>query len=885
MSAPSSNQPGSPSAPATSDFSLFETFEVPLQAMPELPLDGSFPDLHPAPVEAPVTAFADETSADDTSADVSEVKHADPTEVSAPESEPQAESAPEAQHLPEAETVAEPASVPQETTTLEATPEPEAAIASEAAPVEAVTDQSSDNEFQTEVVDVESESPESASEAGSDEVRTTDVPTTNVAAADVQAVEPVASDLEPAAESSDKPAATRPSVDYEPPVEMTWTDSNKLESCESAQQEQHTPEVVPVDEKPSDGSSAAAAEVESPATVASDVPQNGFLPLNLRHEVQAAITSAGYEQPTEIQEQTIPHLLAGRDVLAQSQTGSGKTATFALPILSRLNTHQKPPQVLVLTPTRELATQVAESFATYGAGVPGFSVAAIYGGQGYETQLRQLKRGVPVVVGTPGRIIDHIKRGTLNLSELKTLVLDEADEMLNMGFLEDVKFVLEQTPADRQVALFSATMPPAIRGIAQHYLNDPARVTVNRGTMTAAAIRQRAVITAHRDKYDVLVRFLEIETTDGIIVFAKTREATLELAERLDRDGFPAAALNGDLPQRARERTVDQFKAGRLDVLVATDVAARGLDVSRVSHVFNFDVPQDSESYVHRIGRTGRAGRAGEAIILLSRSQKYKLRQIERLTRQAIEVVDVPSADQVNEARVARLCSRIGKTIETKDLSRFAAVIEEFAKSGGHGTEQIAAALAHLAQNGRPFFVQDLPQHSHRSERGDRRSRDYETDSGPGRGRQRDRGDDRDRGRRDRNEQGRRPQRNRPVPAGMDRYRIEVGHDDGVKPGNIVGAIANEGGIEGQYIGPINIFAGHSTIDLPEGMPSDVQQTLHQIRVAGKQLRLRPATSSDSQQDSGFRKHRHGSGGPSAGGRRFSKGKPAGKYRSKKRDR
>lgn len=885
MSAPSSNQPGSPSAPATSDFSLFETFEVPLQAMPELPLDGSFPDLNPAPAEASVVAPADETSADDTSADVSEAKQADPTEVSALESEPQAEAAPEAQDLPETETIAEPASSPQQATALAATPEPEAAIASEAAPVEAVTDQLIDDELQTEVVDVESESAELESETQSDEV-----PTTDVSAADVQAEEPVASDIEPdasdfepVAESSSEPAATRPRVDYEPPVEMTWTDSNKSDARESAQQEHHAPEVAPVNEKPSDVADAAA--VESPATVASDVPQNGFLTLNLRHEVQAAITSAGYEQPTEIQEQTIPHLLAGRDVLAQSQTGSGKTATFALPILSRLNTHQKPPQVLVLTPTRELATQVAESFATYGAGVPGFSVAAIYGGQGYETQLRQLKRGVPVVVGTPGRIIDHINRGTLNLSELKTLVLDEADEMLNMGFLEDVKFVLERTPADRQVALFSATMPPAIRGIAQHYLNDPARVTVNRGTMTAAAIRQRAVITAHRDKYDVLVRFLEIEATDGIIVFAKTREATLELAERLDRDGFPAAALNGDLPQRARERTVDQFKAGRLDVLVATDVAARGLDVSRVSHVFNFDVPQDSESYVHRIGRTGRAGRAGEAIILLSRSQKYKLRQIERLTRQAIEVVDVPSADQVNEARVARLCSRISKTIETKDLSRFAAVIEEFAMSGGHGTEQIAAALAHLAQNGRPFFVQDLPQHSHRSERSDRRSRDYEADSGPGRGRQRDRGDDRDRGRRDRNEQGRRPQRNRPVPAGMDRYRIEVGHDDGVKPGNIVGAIANEGGIEGQYIGPINIFSGHSTIDLPEGMPSDVQQTLHQIRVAGKQLRLRPATSSDSQQDSGFRKRRHGSGGPSSGGRRFSKGKPAGKYRSKKRDR
>ena len=337
-----------------------------------------------------------------------------------------------------------------------------------------------------------------------------------------------------------------------------------------------------------------------------------FSTLELRPEVEQAVVAAGYTTPTPVQAQIIPPMLAGRDVLAQSQTGTGKTAAFALPILSRIDPERGHPQVLVLTPTRELAIQVAKSFTTYGKHLPGFQVAAIYGGQDYQPQLKQLRRGVPVVVGTPGRVIDHVKRGTLDLSQIDCLVLDEADEMLNMGFLEDVQFVLQQLPAARQIALFSATLPAPIRTIAQQYLPDPVKIRIQTKTMTAASIRQRAVVASPHEKLGVLTRMLEVETTDGVIVFTKTREATLSVAERLRAEGLAATALNGDMPQKVRERTIEQLQAGRLDILVATDVAARGLDVPRISHVFNFDLPHDSESYVHRIGRTGRAGRPGE---------------------------------------------------------------------------------------------------------------------------------------------------------------------------------------------------------------------------------------------------------------------------------
>ncbi|MEZ6125760.1 MAG: DEAD/DEAH box helicase [Planctomycetaceae bacterium] len=569
-----------------------------------------------------------------------------------------------------------------------------------------------------------------------------------------------------------------------------------------------------------------------------------FTDLPLSREVLQAVLEAGYERPTDIQAQIIPHVLDGRDVLAQSQTGTGKTAAFALPILSKITANTGRPQVLVLAPTRELAVQVADSFAKYGRYVPHFEVAAVYGGQGYDTQLRQLRRGVAVVVGTPGRVIDHINRGTLDLSGISCLVLDEADEMLNMGFLEDVQFVLQHAPAERQVALFSATLPGPIREIAQEYLNEPARITIKQNTMTAEAIRQRAVFVPPREKINVLARFLQVEQTDGVIVFTKTREASVTVAEQLVQEGFSAVALNGDMAQNVRERTIDQLKSGRLDVLVATDVAARGLDVSRISHVINFDLPQNTESYIHRIGRTGRAGRNGEAIIFLTNAQKGRLRLIERTTKQPIEIVQPPTAAAVNEVRVRQFKEQIAEASKSPELDLLQTIVTEYAAESEQPMELVAAALAHLSQQGRSLLVKEAPrrrfeerpERHERSDRSDRGSRDQfrsETSF--------DRNDRRrpERGERFADDRPRtRPRRGGPPESGMDRYRIEVGHADGVKPGNIVGAIANEGGIDGEFIGPINIFDDFSTIDLPEGMPRDVFETLQQIRIAGKPIRL-----------------------------------------------
>ena len=378
----------------------------------------------------------------------------------------------------------------------------------------------------------------------------------------------------------------------------------------------------------------------------------GFDSLPLSQSVRKAVGELGYTNPTSIQSQIIPFMIAGRDVLAQSQTGSGKTAAFALPILSQLNTKARQPQILVLVPTRELAIQVSESFNKYARHVDRFRIATIYGGQSYDPQVRQLRNGAQVVVGTPGRVIDHIKRGTLELGGIQTFVLDEADEMLNMGFIEDVEFILDQAPNERRVALFSATLPPEIQKISESYLNDPATIKVTRKTATAEGIRQRAVFVAPRDKVWALGRILEAEQTDGVIVFTKTRATTVTVAERLCRDGLSAVALNGEMPQAARERTIARFKDGMVNVLVATDVAARGLDVSRVSHVINFDPPRDAEAYIHRVGRTGRAGRNGDAIILLTNAQRRLVKSIERATKRDLEIAQVPTAETINENRV-----------------------------------------------------------------------------------------------------------------------------------------------------------------------------------------------------------------------------------------
>jgi ATP-dependent RNA helicase DeaD len=574
-----------------------------------------------------------------------------------------------------------------------------------------------------------------------------------------------------------------------------------------------------------------------------------FLDLSLSADVQESVGLVGYEKPTAIQAQIIPEMLAGRDILAQSQTGTGKTAAFALPILTNIKTKQHKPQVLVLTPTRELAIQVAKSFSTYASCVPGFSVAAIYGGQDYEPQLKQLRRGVNVVVGTPGRVIDHIKRGTLDLSALDCLVLDEADEMLNMGFLDDVEFVLNETPDNRQVALFSATLPEPIRRISERYLNDPAKITIKKKTMTADSIHQRALFVHPAEKIDVLSRILESEETDGVIIFTKTKDATITVAERLNGLGLNAIALNGDMPQKVRERAIDQLKSGHLNILVATDVAARGLDVTRVSHVFNFDMPHDSESYVHRVGRTGRAGRPGEAIIFLTNAQKGKLHQIERLTNQPIEIVQPPTADDINAMRIKRFKQSITDMTVDQDLTMFKDMISEYAKETGLPLEMIAAALAQIGQQGRPFLMKDRPRRK-QFDREDSRDNRYGSDNGKGRY-GRDRGEQ---GReRSGHASGKFQRRGKsegrilgPPEQGMNRYRIEVGWKDGVKPGNIVGAVANEGGISGENIGPIKIHDDYSTVDLPQGLSQEVCEKLQQTWVSGKQLKLAPAPAGES---------------------------------------
>ena len=532
----------------------------------------------------------------------------------------------------------------------------------------------------------------------------------------------------------------------------------------------------------------------------------GFSELPLLPEVHAAIETAGYKNPTPIQSEVIPHLLYGRDVLAQSQTGSGKTAAFALPILTRVETECDEPQVLVLVPTRELAIQVGNSFHAYGKNLKNFKLAVIYGGQDYEIQYRQLRKGPQVVVGTPGRVIDHIKNGKLDIAGIECLVLDEADEMLNMGFIEDVKFVLQRAPKERQIALFSATLPKTIRDVSSRYLKDPAKVTIKQKTLTADSIRQRAVFSNPRDRVEILIRFLEAEEADGAIVFTRTRETTSIVADKLARSGLRALALNGDMPQKARERTIEKLKSGLLDILVATDIAARGLDVSRVSHVFNYDLPEGPEAYTHRIGRTGRAGKNGEAVIFLAHSQKSKLRFIEKITRQKIEVVEPPTTKQINKMRIKRFYAEIENTIAHRDMQFFQNLVGDFVEQSDHSVEDIAAAIAMMSQNGRDFLMKDRPV----------RERKKSVRSG-----------------------GRNRSSNSPEP-GMARFRIAVGRQDGVRPGNIVGAITNEAQVSGEDIGTIQIHHSYSTIDLPADQADKIMQRLSETQVSGRNIQIRP---------------------------------------------
>ena len=557
-----------------------------------------------------------------------------------------------------------------------------------------------------------------------------------------------------------------------------------------------------------------------------------FKDLNLSDPVLKSLNSVGYETPTPIQARTIPPLLLGKDVLGEAQTGTGKTAAFALPILSRIDTKKKIPQVLVLAPTRELAIQVAEAFQRYASKIKGFHVLPVYGGQDYSGQIRALKRGVHVVVGTPGRVMDHMRRGTLNVSELDCLVLDEADEMLRMGFIDDVEWVMEQTPQDRQIALFSATMPKEIRRIAQRYLNDPEEITIKVKTTTAETIRQRFMTVSGVQKLDALTRILEVESFDAIIIFVRTKTATVELTEKLSARGYGAAAINGDIAQNQRERTINQFKKGKLDILIATDVAARGLDVQRISHVINYDIPYDTESYVHRIGRTCRAGREGEAILFVAPREKRMLSSIERATRKKIEPMELPSTKVINEKRVDRFKDKINETIANGDLAFFEKLLTEYQQENDVSTVTVAAALAKLFQGDEPMLIEKSAKRQRGSEE---RSQDRRSQRGS---------DDRNKSRKsqERNKPGldkaasSRPPRKGAPGVEMEQFRLEVGKNDGVEPGNIVGAIANETGLEGDLIQKIKIFDDHSTVDLPEGMPRSLFRSLKKVWVSGKQL-------------------------------------------------
>jgi len=548
-----------------------------------------------------------------------------------------------------------------------------------------------------------------------------------------------------------------------------------------------------------------------------------FDQLALNKPLLAVLDEVGYETPSPIQAQTIPLILQGKDVLGQAQTGTGKTAAFALPLLSGLDLKQKAPQVLVLAPTRELAIQVAEAFQKYASHMRGFHVIPIYGGQDYRGQIRALQRGVHVVVGTPGRVMDHMRRGTLKLDKLSALVLDEADEMLRMGFIDDVEWILEQTPSNRQIALFSATMPQQIRRIAAKYLNEPEQITIKSKTATVDTIRQRFWPVSGVHKLDALTRILEAEQFEAMIVFVRTKIATAELSEKLEARGYASAPLNGDIAQTQRERTITQLKNGKLDIIVATDVAARGLDVERVSHVVNYDIPYDTEAYVHRIGRTGRAGRQGDAILFVAPREKRLLSAIEKATRKKIEIMELPTTELINDKRIAKFKQRITDTLATDDLGFFSQLIEQYEHEHNVPAEDIAAALAQLLQGDTPFLLQKKPQRKASQTRADK---DWDRDERPPRepraGKQHDR-----------------PERKQsPAEEGLERFRIEVGHKHNVMPGNIVGAIANEAGIESQYIGRINIYDDYSLVDLPEGMPKEIFNELKKVWVSGQQLKI-----------------------------------------------
>lgn len=557
---------------------------------------------------------------------------------------------------------------------------------------------------------------------------------------------------------------------------------------------------------------------------ADSAEKDGFEALGLPDAILKAVAKVGFETPSPIQAQTIPVLMQGYDVMGLAQTGTGKTAAFALPILSRIDVKKRHPQALILAPTRELALQVADSFQSFADHLGDIHVLPIYGGQAYGIQLSGLRRGAQIIVGTPGRVIDHLEKGSLDISNLRFLVLDEADEMLNMGFQEDVERILEDTPEDKQVALFSATMPNGIRRLSRDYMKDPHEIQVKSQTRTNTNITQRYLNVAHRNKLDALTRILEVTEFEAMIMFVRTKHETEEVAEKLRARGFSAAAINGDIAQAQRERTVDQLKDGRLDILVATDVAARGLDVERITHVFNYDIPNDTESYVHRIGRTGRAGRSGEAILFVTPRERRMLRSIERATNAKLIEMDLPTVDEVNESRKAKFADSITESLEDDQVAIFRSLIKSYAEEHDVPLEDIAAALATQARAGSEFLMKEPPPEKHR----ERRDRD-------------DRRGGRDRGSRfERNDD-------------MQLYRLAVGKRQHVRPGAIVGALANEGGLSNKDFGRINIFVDHTLVELPKNMDPSVIDRLSDTRISGQLIHIEKDNGRPPRRNDGYR--------------------------------
>ncbi len=557
-------------------------------------------------------------------------------------------------------------------------------------------------------------------------------------------------------------------------------------------------------------------------TITSVEPESGFAGFGFSDALLRTLADKGYSEPSPIQKAAFPELMLGRDLVGQAQTGTGKTAAFALPLLERLESGQKTPQALVLAPTRELAMQVADSFKAYSAGHPHLKVLAVYGGTDFRSQISALRRGVDVVVGTPGRVMDHMRQGTLDTSGLRSLVLDEADEMLRMGFIDDVEWILDQLPEQRQVVLFSATMPPEIRRLSKRYLKDPAEVTIRTKDQEGKRIRQRSITVPMPHKLEALQRVLDACGGEGVIIFARTKAITLTVAETLEAGGHQVAVLNGDVPQNQRERTVERLRSGSVDILVATDVAARGLDVERIGLVINYDMPFDSEAYVHRIGRTGRAGRTGEAVLFVTPRERRFIRNLERATGQPIEAMEVPGNTAINQGRLDRLRKRLSEAAQSErsdadEAALLKELMQRVATELELSPEQLAMAALNLAIGPDPLLRKGDDDWIQNTRRNDR----------------------------DRSSGDRRERRDRPARApeeNMQRYRVEVGHRDRVKPGNLVGAIAGETGLQGRMIGRIQIFDNHSLVDLPKGMPEDVFNNLRRLRVMNRELQISQAS-------------------------------------------